>query len=247
MEKILKDLGCVQKEILVYLALIKLGNVGATNISTEVKLPRQTVYYSLESLIEKGLVEQTDLRGVKQFVADPFKIKSIIDDQKRILESNKKKLDIELIKMMSESHSAVELPKVQFYKGQEGLKRLLSSILDVYKRGKYKTFKGYAISQFYPGMEDFIDHFVKERHKLGVESKLFVPKDTNFTELGGGQGTFGREFKTLDIDYHKAGFYIVGKRIYLFSYKDGVGVLVENENLSNFFRDIFDNQWMNTR
>lgn len=245
MDKILKDLGCNDKEILVYLTLIKIGSCKVSSIGREAKLPRQTIYHLLNSLIEKGLVEQTDLRGVKQFFADPFKIKSIIEEQRRILESDKKKLDVELVKIMSENPSDTELPRVQFYRGQEGLKRLLSSILDVYRRGKYKTFKGYAINQFYPGMEEFTEYFVKERDKLGVESELFVPKDTDFTKLGGGQDTFGRKFKTLDIDYHKAAFYIVGKRVYLFSYKDGVGVLVENENLANFFRNIFDNQWEN--
>ncbi len=242
MEQILTNLGCGSKEIRVYIALLGFGVSSATELGRETKLPRQTVYYLLDSLTEKGLVEQTDKRGVKQFFADPFKIKTVIDNKRHQLEINKKKLDLELTRFVSENHIGTELPKVQFYQGQEGLKRLLSSILDLYKKGKYKTFKGYAINEYYPGMEEFIDNFIKERYKLGIQSRLFVPKDTDFDKIGG-QDTYGRKMKTLDIEYHKAAFYIVGNRIYLFSYKDGVGVMVENTNLANLFKDMFDNQW----
>lgn len=248
MKDILQNLGCSEKETSVCIALFKFGISNATQISKKIGLPRQTVYSTLDTLIEKRFVEQTVKRGVRQYLADPFRIKSLIDDRKHELESIKKKLDTELTRMVSESSlENVELPRVQFYQGQEGLKRLLSSIIDIYKKSdKYRTFRGYAINEFYPGMEEFLENFVEKRFALGVKSQLFVPKETDFSKIGGGQNTFGREFKMLDINYHKAGFYIVGKRLYLFSYKDGVGVMIENANLANFFKDIFDDHWNHT-
>jgi sugar-specific transcriptional regulator TrmB len=244
-EKILHNLGCTIKEAAVYMALVKLGISTASQISREVSLPRQTVYYILEVLISRELVEQTDQSGVKKFVADPFKIKSLIDKRKHELEADKKKLDTEIMKIVSENYSSAELPKVQFYQGREGLKRLIADILDLYRKGKYKTLRAYGINEFYPGMEEVFDNFVKERHKLGVQTQAFLPKNTDFNKIGG-QDTYSRKFKLLDIEYHKAAFYIVGGRIYLFSYKDGVGVVVENTNLANFFGDIFDDQWAKT-
>lgn len=242
METILKDLGSGKKEIDVYLALVRLGISNASQIARETGLPRQTVYYNLDSLIEKELVEQSDQRGVRQFSADIFKLKFLIDKKKQRLEANKKRVDDEITKIVAENYSGVELPKVQFYQGREGLKHLLSGIIDVYKKGKHKSFRGYAINRYYPGMEEFMDSFVKERHKLGVQSKIFVSESTNFEDIGG-QNTFGRKFKKIEINEHQSALYLVGNRIYIFSYKDGIGVMLENERIAYFLTEIFDNHW----
>ncbi len=245
MDNILHSLGCNKKEIQVYLTLLKIGLSNISQISQETKIPRQSLYYILNSLVNHGLAEQTDIRGIKKFAVNIFELKSLIDHKKSELEANKHKIDNEIIRLMADKSMNSELPKVQYYQGQEGLRRLLTNILNTYSKGKYKTFKGYAINEYYPGMEKFIENFVEQRHKLGITSELFIPRESDIDKLGG-QNSFGRTFKKIDTEYHKAAFYIVGNKIYIFSYKDGVGIMIENTNLANFFRDIFGDHWNKT-
>lgn len=71
-EKTLKELGFSEKEILIYLALVKEKNASVLKISKNTKLPRSTVYDLLEKLIQKGLVSKSFRANEKSFHTNTF-------------------------------------------------------------------------------------------------------------------------------------------------------------------------------
>jgi sugar-specific transcriptional regulator TrmB len=89
----LQSLGLKEKESLVYLALLELGEVGTAKIIKKSTLHGQYVYDALESLEEKGLVQHMIKNGRKKFIAkNPNTLVGLIDRQKVIASTVAEKL-----------------------------------------------------------------------------------------------------------------------------------------------------------
>jgi len=81
------ELGLNSKEAQIYIALIKLGEVGTSKICAHTSLHRQFVYQFLDSLEKKGLVQNIIVRGRKKFSAkNPEVISKLLDNKKLIAE-----------------------------------------------------------------------------------------------------------------------------------------------------------------
>jgi sugar-specific transcriptional regulator TrmB len=239
--KTLNSLGLDQKESSVYLALVKRGFASASQLANQTGLPRQTVYSILNRLIELEFIEQSDKRGVKAFLADPNKLFSLLDKQKQILEKNRKLLQDDIAEIIPVPVSSKALPKIQYYEGRTGLVRLFDSILDLYKKGASKNFRGYGINKYKEALGDYLYEFVKKRDAYGVNSRLFIGQGPDdFTD---DKNPMGRKVKRLEIKPQKAGLYLVGDRVYLFSFEDNVGVMVENDNIAELLKRVFDDHW----
>ena len=242
-EKSLASLGLAKKEIQVYLALVKVGLCRASRVAREVDLPRQTVYSLLQQLVREEFVEQSDKRGVKQFFADPEKLLTLLEKRKRKLDDERAVLQREIPNLLSLRKNKDAFPKVQYYEGERGLKRLFRNILDQYAQGEREIFRGYGINTFKDVLHEYPRDFVKERWKYGVETHLFIGRGSDDFGITGPSNAYGRTVKCLDIEPQKAGLYVVGSRVYLFSYADLVGVMVENEAIAKLLRNTFDEHW----
>ncbi len=242
--EILNKLGLDEKDTQIYLALIRLGPSSASVVSKETSLPRQTVYSILDQLVTKDILEQGDNRGVRQFIADPNHLVKLLERRREDLEISKNELVKVIPTLFAENKRAKAFPVVQYYDGQEGLKRLFMGILDIYKKGKNKSFRGYGINNFYPGLEGFLNDFLKERASYGVKADLMIANAPDeFDTKTQGNEKLGRVIKKINIEPQKAGVYLVANRIYLFSYEDNVGVMIENQAISQLLKDIFDEHW----
>ncbi len=90
----LKSLGLGEKEGIVYVALLGLGETGSSKIIKKTELHGQFVYTALESLEQKGLVQHLLKRGRKKFSAkNPKMLVQLIDRQKRMAEEVAEKLN----------------------------------------------------------------------------------------------------------------------------------------------------------
>jgi len=90
----LKSLGLGEKETIVYVALLGLGETGSSKIIKKTSLHGQFVYTALESLEQKSLVQHIMKRGRKKFSAkNPKMLVQLIDRQKRMAEEVAEKLN----------------------------------------------------------------------------------------------------------------------------------------------------------
>jgi len=80
-------LGLSGKEAQIYLALMKLGEVGTSKICNETSLHRQFVYQFLDSLEKKGLVQHVLIRGRKKFSAkNPEVLNKMLELKQQVAE-----------------------------------------------------------------------------------------------------------------------------------------------------------------
>ncbi|MFH1770664.1 MAG: helix-turn-helix domain-containing protein [archaeon] len=121
--KILEELGFNDKEIKVYLALLRCGSISASKVSKETNIDRATCYRYIDSLIHKGFVSCVIENNMKYFnAAHPEKILSDLKQK----EKDYKEILPELL-------SLEKIPKeetiTEMYRGKEGLKTVLKNIL----------------------------------------------------------------------------------------------------------------------
>lgn len=246
MKETLEQLGLSGKESHVYLVMLKTGLSSASAIARAAKLPRQTAYSLLEHLVAEGYVEQSDRKGVRQYYADPNGLGKLIARKKEVLDRAKKAFEEEVPRLLSEHRRGTSLPVVQYYEGQAGLRRLFENILDQHRKGKAKTFRGLGINRFYGDMESYLREFVARRHKLGVQTNLLIANAPDNFGIRDERTALGRNVRRLDIDEQEAAIYLVGKNAYFFSYRDNVGVMIENQAITEYLKQVFDIVWDRT-
>ena len=127
-EEALHTIGFDEKEVLMYVALLKRGESSATIISKETGIERTLVYYILERLLGKGLVSFKQKNNVKYYAAS---------DPKNILVSLNEKLKVyknvlPTLQKMKRATSDGDL-QVDVFKGFEGSKAVLRDIFKTKK------------------------------------------------------------------------------------------------------------------
>lgn len=106
----LQSLGLKEKEALVYLSLLELGEVGSSKVIKSSALHGQYVYMALESLENKGLVQHVIKQGRKKFMAkNPSTLVGLIERQKNIAD-----------KMVDKLKNMVVLPAQQQFEIYQG-------------------------------------------------------------------------------------------------------------------------------
>lgn len=117
-KKHLQQLGFNQKEIDVYLDIVKKGKARAAQIARDTGINRTTVYATADKLKEKGVIKE-DLAGKsKYYVArDPSSLVQTIDRKRRELDKKEeiaKEAQQELKNM--QTGDAFSVPKLEFIK-----------------------------------------------------------------------------------------------------------------------------------
>jgi sugar-specific transcriptional regulator TrmB len=245
LSKILSIFNLTKKELSIFKTLLLLKEVKVGRLARECSLPRQTLYYILEKFQNLELVTETRVGRVKLYKTSFEIIEKALKLRKVLITNSIENFKVEKEKLESKKIEHTN-PKIAVYRGKSGVSYILNEMTRIYEKQKIKTFRAYVMSQFIEGFEEEFKKFVLTRHKAGVESKIFVPKETNFENILG-YNKLGREFKILDMEDFGCGLYIIGNKTYLISYRDKEGFIIENQNLALFLKEIFDTHWKNIK
>ena len=112
LQEILESVGLHTNESLVYLTLLKLGQVGAGAIINESNLHGQMVYRALDRLIDKNYVEKTLINGRSRFTAL---------SPKRILEDTETKTNklAGAIELLEQQNVPAVKDQIQVFQGKD--------------------------------------------------------------------------------------------------------------------------------
>jgi len=235
-KKMLIDYGLRETEAEIYIVCLRLGSSTVYKIAEKVGLPKSTVYDTLKSLHEKGLVTFIIKSGIKYFEAvNPEKLVDILEEKKtRISEAIPKLKEIQ--------EKVVEKPEVNVYYGKEGLKTILQDVLrtkeDFHILGNFGEFEEYF--DFYSSL------FVKQRVKEGIICKLIEEKSNKNLELKKNDNKEKRITKFLDgIQGLKSEIYVYGDKIALLTLmeEEPVGVVIKNKEMAKLMKFIFEKVW----
>jgi predicted transcriptional regulator len=138
----LKAFGLLDKEVAVYLQLLKSGILTPLELSRLTKINRTSIYRAIEKLVQKGLItEKIEQNSTKYCAMDPEYLNTLLKEEKnRVLqiETFLPNTINDLENLRNEGSAPVS---VKYYRGIEGLKQVLWNIL---KSNDGKGVVGYA-------------------------------------------------------------------------------------------------------
>ena len=231
--QILKRIGLDEKEIQVYLSLLRTGSTTASRVSKETNIDRATCYRYIDSLIHKGLVSQVIQNNVKYFqAAHPEKILKELKEKEEEFE----KILPELINL---SELPKEETKAEVYKGKDGLKTVLREIL----RNKENHLVLGEGGHFQDILPIFFQQFINECKRNKIKERILCSTDV-FNKV-----------KKYDYEYSKirkipseislpTTTLIYDNKIVLFNWQSPYNaIVISNKNLSITYRNYFNLLW----
>jgi len=246
---VLKNFGLSEKEIAVYLALIELGSSSVRTISEKAKVNRGTTYDILKSLINMGIVSYYNRESKQYFIAErPETLLAAIDKKQEDL--GKVKADIEesipLFKTLFEKHGGK--PSVKLYEGLIGIRNILEDVLKSMDNEKEKTYYVYSSATVRKNVYMAMKDFSKKRIRRKIKVKTIA--------LGEGGGLLGfdeRKWMSLPnvkgVEALRPTYEIIYKgkvaHISLDNAENPVGIVIENEEIYNTQKLIFEYNWKN--
>ena len=223
-------------EAKIYVLLLKLGSVKASEIIKRAQLHRTTVYDVLERLIEKGLASVVVKNDKKYFEAtSPKKFLDKIEEQKAGLlkkEQAAKNIVFELEKIKKGKN---EQSSVRIYYGKEGLKTVLEDIII-----EGKDFVGYGGElRFKDILPRYIDIWAEKRRKNKIYAKLIGSKGTKEPKWK------MNELRAVSKDYFSPATTIVyGNKAIIILVEEPILIIqIESRKIADSYRAYFNLLW----
>ncbi|MEK7524649.1 MAG: helix-turn-helix domain-containing protein [Patescibacteria group bacterium] len=250
-KNVLEHLGFDDKEMAVYLQLLKLGPLRASTIAYQLHLPRTTVQNILIRLEREQMVTKGMERNVYIFAAvHPESLSKIVAMKKRAADTefdrlgdDLKKVTPELIGMM---RSKKVIPNVKFFQGREGVRKVLFDTLT-----SKTEIKDYAnIDAMFQYVRDINDEYVAEREKTNVKKRSLL-LDTPFAHQIYESGTYSPKshagYKWISSEQYPFSLEMNiydGKISYITYVEDDfVGVIVKNEHIYHMHESTWRLVW----
>ncbi|MDD4319918.1 MAG: helix-turn-helix domain-containing protein [Candidatus Peribacteraceae bacterium] len=243
----LQGFGLSEPEISVYLALLELGTQPASVVARKAGLKRGHTYNVLSLLMQKGVVQEFEKKGVRTFTCTrPAGLLSLLERREEGLEGVKRQLLQSLPFLESIINPLAVQPKVRFYQGIEGIKQIYEDTLrfpdnDLYALG---DFEHYFPRENSPELNDWMWDYCNRRAKAGIRYIGIVNKspttDLAFKRRKGQKRTF-KMLRNVDLPVEVN---IYGDRVAIISSsKDMVGLIIEDKPTADTLRHFHQAVW----
>jgi len=225
-----------------------LGGVASIQeISKKIKLNRSGCYEIMESLTAKGLVSQEIKQRGRIVVAEhPDKLVKLLGNKQRKLRRNELELKDYLPELLSVFDTSGFKPKVKFYEGKQGYKTVAEDALNITSEPK-ELLVFINTDAFYEVIDLDYDnnHFIPERIKRNILGKGLIKRTPQAIELTKQNKKSFRETKFIPEDIVLSiTAYIYQNKVAIFTSKKELSVLlIESQEIYEFFRSLFYNIW----
>lgn len=237
-EDALKAIGLTDKEIKVYLTCLKLGSATVNRISKEAGTFRTYTYDILKTLSEKGLIHHI-IKEKKQFFSSSSPERII-----EIIKENEDKLKEVLPQLKAMQNSITEKPFVEFYEGLAGVNLIHDLILNE-KPYEIRVFGN--PEQHYEIMKFYLPRFVKARVNKKIKARVIIKDSIIGREwMKGKEKEELRETRFFPIQPKEFPAIIYmwnNKTVYFTVKKKILAVLIENEQIAETQKVVFENLW----
>ncbi len=252
-KEVLTQIGLNNTEIKVYFALLKLDKSTVGPIIKAAQIPDSKIYYILDTLKEKGLVNYIIKNNFRYYQAnDPKNLLYIIDKKENDLNNLKLELKTRIIPEIEAKRKENQDKQEAFvYESIQGIKSAFIYMLDSLDKGD--TY--YVISHEDDYLQDknvinFFSQHHKRRIERGIKFKILYPKEYESIIKKSYENEFmkNKEYKYVYSQKVPAGTYI---------FKNNVMTLVWGSNPTAFiikskvnylhYKAFFDDLWNKTK
>ncbi len=247
LKQILTEYGLSEKEILVYISLLELGPTPARAVARKSGINRGTAYDILKKLVELGLASFYR-KGKQHFAAEPpERLIEAVEDKQTKLQRLKLNITEKLPELKSLFVQQGGRPTIRVYEGTKGVKKILEDILNTLSEHKDKEYYVYSSATEKDRQIIYTDFpaFNAKRIEKGIKVKTI-----SLSEGGELSGMDERKWLKTDKNKTRATHELMygGKiaHIGLDSSGNAFGVIVENQDIYNMQKQIFEFTWKKT-
>jgi sugar-specific transcriptional regulator TrmB len=246
-ESILKTLGLLEKESLVYTTLLKIGAQPVSTIARKSNINRTTCYSILEDLKHKGLVFNYLKAKINYFEAfPPVAIKNNLE--KDIL-NIKDKLDFfqKNVKALSSLGNNLLLkPKIYFFEGLEGIKKTYEDTLT----SKTTIYAIESVSAMSDEVKDYLlNEYIPKRVKLNIYAESILPNKPLEKFFKANDKSHYRQTKIItDPDFQfdfKLNIYDNKVSLIVYSENQYSSFIIENQIIAESLKSFHQFMWKN--
>jgi sugar-specific transcriptional regulator TrmB len=249
----LKKLGLNNKEIEIYLTLIKNGAVSPTDLSKMTKINRATIYSSAKNLQNKGLVIE-DISGTKTlFVPAPAdQLEQIIKRGEKELEEKKdiiRNVVDELNLITSQKNYPV--PKIRFV-DESNMENFMHENMEKWiqsMRRSDSTWWGIQDHTFSENFKEFNDWYWKRPYVSGIKMNLISNNTKIENEIKLKYEKKERDVRITDSMNFSSSIWVGGEYLIMVVTKNKPFYMFEIHDaaLADNMREVFKNTWENTK
>ncbi|MBU1038855.1 TrmB family transcriptional regulator [Patescibacteria group bacterium] len=240
--EILIKFGLADKEIAVYLSLLKLGPSPVRKVALEAGVNRGTTYDILKSLQEQGLVSYFHEEKRQYFIAeDPKALVDCLDNKKIKMDNLRTDLVALLPELKSIQYVMEERPVVKFYEGSQGVRTILQDVLDVMSTSQ--------IAEYYVFSSADVKKYIYQAYPTFTEERIHLGIKVQAISLGsGGEETELSKRKWLPTNNSAPTYTLIyAGKVAMISInnekKQPHGVIIEDKSLYQTQQMIFDSLW----
>ncbi len=246
-QDILAELNFSDKEVAVYLAMIRTDQATAFTISKETDINRTTVYDVLDTLIEKGLASKvTKMTKTYFYALPPEKLVNYLDREKRQYEnkidSQKEKIKKIMPELLSmQNINSVNKPKIKFFEGEKGMREAYEDSLSA-----HEPIRAYAnVEEMHKGLPNFFPDYYNRRAAANIHIRAIIPQN----EISRKRAEKDRdEMRTTKFLPEKQMTFspeinIYNNKILMASWKEKMAIVIESKELSDLHKLMFDLVW----
>lgn len=230
----LQGLGLNQKEISVYRASLFSGTRPASVIAKKAGLKRGHTYNILETLKDKGIVQETIKDNVRHFSPlPPSSLLSLMEQQVGALVDKKSRLESVIPLLESLQNPLSKHPKVKLFQGKNGIREIFEDILrsgnDMYSIVDLQ----YSWSSVDQESTRWVEDFIARREKRNIYWRAIAVKSEISDRELSWRSAAKREVKMLSGVRIPAEINIYGHKVALTSTNhEMMGAVIENEPIS---------------
>ena len=237
-EHLLDIIGLDKEDSKVYMAILRNGRLSMAELVSFTRLKRTSIYRFVDDLIKRGLVVR-NIYGKRTFY-------SAENPQKILRQIEKKKQEFsKILPMLVDLHdNSFNKPHVSIYENKQGLwniyKKIGESFADVYAFVSIEKFFSVFSKKDMQKVKSLLTEGEKnsfdlvERDKSGKKYVLDIGKEKNKLEKA----------KLLPKDFHlDVDILVFGKSVAMISFDSLMGVIIENNHIANFHREVHKAFW----
>lgn len=245
---ILKNFGLSDKEAKIYLALLALESAKVSEVAKQAGVNRSSTYVVLEILRRRGLVGTSDDKDkkVRHYVsASPETILQTARSTAFKQQNVQKDIESVLPEMKALAKGTKHRPIVRIFEGKEGLINALEDALTCKEKLVRISSSVSNIDKMLGG--EYFPDYNQRRIKKGIKMHGIHPDDELAEKMRRTTETFEFDIPILiPKDKYKipADFAVYDNKIgYMTSSEGGFAILIENKELAEVMKNIFDMAW----
>lgn len=234
----LAAMGLNEKEARVYLACLELGSATIQEIARKSGVKRTSIYNFLEDLKHKGLVSEITRKHRTYLMAeDPQTLLAHAEENRKKAEREKKMLEDVLPQLMGIFNVPARKPKVRFYEGIEGIKKVYEDTLTT--RGPILAFSDYE-KMFDAMTFEYMVGYAERRAAKGIRFRSLAPHSTWDGKVTSLDEAHLREQKFVTQGGFDTEINIYGNKVALISFRRPyAAVIIEDSAIATTLRTIW--------